>query len=340
MTISEYPEQLTISAHPTYDASDQTPKKTSRGRLASVVVQLEGSITPIVTPFKDGAIDEAALARLIDRQIEAGSHGVSVGGTTGEPAALAMEERERLIRQTVEVVDGRVPVLVGTGSVNLDETLRLTRFAQETGADAALVIVPYYVKPNQQGVYDFFARVAEAVPGLPLVLYNIPGRAAVSIDPSTLARLSKSYTNIIGVKHSVKDLDAVSWTLNLCGRDFKVFCGLESLTYPMLALGGHGMVAATANWLPRDVAQMYDHVKAGELSKARELHYELLEANEAIFWDTNPIPLKTVLASMGLIEKEWRLPLGPTTADIEQRLRAMAESYGLLEPAEGSVARS
>ncbi len=301
--------------------------------------QLEGSIAPIVTPFKNGQIDESALTRLIDRQIGAGSHGVSVGGTTGEPAALSTAEREQLIRHTVEVVRGRVPVLAGTGSVNVDEMLRLTQFAQEAGAEAALVIVPYYVKPNQQGLYDFFARVAQAVPDLPLVLYNIPGRAAVSLEPSTLARLSGDFSNIVGVKHSVKDLDAVSWTLKLCGRDFKVFCGLESLTYPMLALGGHGMVAATANWLPREMAQIYDHVKSGELGQARELHYRLLAANEAIFWDTNPIPLKTVLAWMGLIEKEWRLPLGPTTLENEERLQQMAESYGLLEQPEGSVVR-
>lgn len=304
------------------------------------MAQLEGSITPIVTPFKNGKMDESALSRLIERQIEAGSHGVSVGGTTGEPAALSTDERERLITHTVNVVAGRVPVLVGTGSVNLDETLRLTAFAQEAGADAALVIVPYYVKPNQQGLFDFFARVAETVPDLPLVLYNIPGRAAVSLEPTTLARLSSDYSNVIGVKHSVKDLDAISWTLKLCGRDFKVFCGLESLTYPMLALGGHGMVAATANWLPREMAQMYDHAKAGDFEQARELHYRLLEANEAIFWDTNPIPLKTVLAWMGLIEKEWRLPLGPTTTENEERLTRMAESYGLLKETERSVARS
>ena len=315
-------------------------RTTPEGRPSLAVSQLEGSITPIVTPFKDGQLDEPALTALIERQIEAGSHGVSVGGTTGEPAALTLDERETLIQHAVNVVDGRVPVLAGTGSVNIDETLHLTQFAQKTGADAALVIVPYYVKPNQQGLFDFFARVAQAVPGFPLVLYNIPGRSAVSLEPPTLARLSRDYTNVIGVKHSVKDLDAVSWTLKLCGPDFKVFCGLESLTYPMLALGGHGMVAATANWLPRDVAQMYDHAKAGEFEKARELHYRLLEANEAIFWDTNPIPLKTVLAWMGLIEKEWRLPLGPTTPENEERLQHMAEDYGLLDQPEGSVARS
>lgn len=291
---------------------------------------LEGSIVPLVTPFKNGQIDDAALNRLIERQIAAGSHGISVGGTTGEPAALTMDEREYLIARALSAARGRVPLLAGTGSANLEETLRLTRFAKKAGADAALLITPYYVKPNQEGLFRFFGAVAEAVPDLPLVIYNIPGRAAVDVLPATLARLAKSFRNIVGVKHSVKDLDAVSWTLKLCGRDFAVYCGLESLTYPMLALGGRGMVAATANWLPGEMARLYNFAKAGRHTEALELHYALLEANDAIFWDTNPIPLKTVLAWMGLIEPEWRLPLGPPSAEVEARLRKMAESYRLI----------
>jgi 4-hydroxy-tetrahydrodipicolinate synthase len=294
-------------------------------------VRLEGSIVPIVTPFKNGKIDDSALQRLIERQIAAGSHGVSVGGTTGEPAALSLEEREQVIELAVKFTGGRVPVLAGSGSVNLDETLRLTKFAQEVGASAGLLIAPYYVKPNQEGLYCFFGTVAEAMPGFPLVLYNIPGRAAVSIEVRTLARLAKDYGNIVGVKHSVKDLDIVSWTLKECGPDFKVFCGYESLTVPMLLLGGHGMIAATGNILPKEVAKQYDLVKAGKIGEAVELHYHLLEINDAIFWDTNPIPLKTVLSMMGLIEKAWRPPLGPGSAELEVRLKEMAGRYGLLQ---------
>lgn len=294
---------------------------------------LEGSIVPLVTPFQHGQIDEAALGRLIERQIAAGSHGISVGGTTGEPAALTMDERECLIARALSAARGRVPLLAGTGSVNLDETLRLTRFAKKAGAAAGLLITPYYVKPNQEGLYRFFGAVAEAVPDFPLIIYNIPGRAAADVLPATLARLSKTFRNIVGVKQSVKDLDAVSWTLKLCGRGFAVYCGLESLTYPMIALGARGMVAATANWLPEQMARLYNLARAGRHSEALDLHYSLLEANEAVFWDTNPIPLKTVLAWMGLIEKEWRLPLGPTSPEIEARLRRMAESYGLLQTA-------
>jgi 4-hydroxy-tetrahydrodipicolinate synthase len=296
-------------------------------------VQLEGSIVPLVTPFKEGTIDEAALEGLVERQIEAGSHGISVGGTTGEPAALSLEEREEVIELALRFAAGRVPVLAGSGTVNLEETLRLTRFAHKAGAAGGLVITPYYVKPNQEGLYSFFARVALEVPDFPLVIYNIPGRAAVGVEVRTLARLAKAFRNIVGVKHSVKDLDVVSWTIRECGRDFKVFCGLESLTVPMLMLGGHGMIAATGNILPKEVARQYDLVKAGRYEEAVALHYHLLEINDSIFWDTNPIPLKTVLSMMGLIEKEWRAPLGPAGPEIEARLKEMAARYGLLEAA-------
>ncbi len=268
---------------------------------------------------------------MIDRQIEAGSHAISVGGTTGEPAAQTLEEREHVIDLAMRCARGRVPVVPGTGTVNLEETLRLTQFAYKAGVAAALIITPYYVKPNQEGLYRFFGAVAEAVPDLPQIIYNIPGRAGVDVLPATLARLAKSFKNIIGVKQSVKDLDAVSWTLKLCGRDFLVYCGLESLTYPMTALGGRGMIAATANWLPEEMARLYDLARAGKHAEALDLHYFLLEANEAIFWDTNPIPLKTVLSWMGFIEKEWRLPLGPGSPEMEARLRKMADSYGLLK---------
>ncbi len=291
---------------------------------------LEGSIVPLVTPFSNGQIDAARLKGLIDRQIDAGSHGISVGGTTGEPASLSIDEREYLIEASVRFANGRTPVLAGTGSVNLEETLRLTRGARRAGAAAGLIIAPYYVKPNQEGLYRFFGAVAEAVPDLPLVIYNIPGRAAVDVQVSTLARLASTFPNIVGVKHSVKDLDVVSWTIKSCGPAFSVYCGFESLTYPMLALGGRGMIAATGNWLPDELVRMYEHARAGRHREAVELHFSLLEANDAIFWDTNPIPLKTVLAWMGLIEKEWRLPLGPTTPEIEARLRRMAEAYGLI----------
>jgi len=292
---------------------------------------LKGSIVPLVTPFKQGTIDEAALERLIERQIEAGSHGLSVGGTTGEPGTLSIEERKQVIAFASSVINGRVPFLPGTGTLRLDETLELTRFAAEHGASGALLITPYYIKPNQEGLVRFFGQVAASVPELPMVLYNIPGRSGIEIKIDTVAKLREQHANVIGLKHSSKDVEYVSDLLRKVGRDFLVFCGLEALTFPMMAVGGVGTIAATANWLPRETAELCQLTLDGKYHEALEVHYKLLEANDAIFWDTNPIPLKTVLSWMGLIEKEWREPLGPTTAAIEERLRKMALTYGLIK---------
>ncbi|QWK21402.1 2,4-dihydroxyhept-2-ene-1,7-dioic acid aldolase [Thermus antranikianii] len=289
-----------------------------------------GSIPPLPTPFRRGRIDEEALRGLVERVIQGGSHGLSVGGTTGEPGTQTLEERKRVIEIALEQAAGRVPVIPGTGALRLEETLELTRFAREAGAQGAMVIVPYYVKPNQEGLYRYFAEVAKAVPGFPILIYNIPGRAGVEIAPKTVARLRRDFPNIVGLKHSSKDLEYLSQLFQEVGRDFLVFCGLESLTLPMMSLGAVGTIAATANWLPKEVARLTELALAGDFQGARELHYYLLEANEAIFWDTNPIPLKTVLSWMGLLEKEWRLPLGPTTPEVEERLRAMARRYRLI----------
>jgi 4-hydroxy-tetrahydrodipicolinate synthase len=253
-----------------------------------------------------------------------------VGGTTGEPGTQTLEERKRVIEIALEQAAGRVPVIPGTGALRLEETLELTRFAREAGAQGAMVIVPYYVKPNQEGLYRYFAEVAQAVPDFPILIYNIPGRAGVEIAPRTVARLRRDFPNIVGLKHSSKDLEYLSQLFQEVGQDFLVFCGLESLTLPMMSLGAVGTIAATANWLPKEVARLTELALAGDFQGARELHYYLLEANEAIFWDTNPIPLKTVLSWMGLLEKEWRLPLGPTTPEVEERLRAMARRYRLI----------
>ena len=280
--------------------------------------------------FRRGRLDEEALRRLVERVVQGGSHGVSVGGTTGEPGTQTLEERKRAIEVVLDQVAGRVPVIPGTGALRLEETLELTRFAKEAGAQGAMVIVPYYVKPNQEGLYRYFAEVARTVPDFPLLIYNIPGRAGVEIAPKTVGRLRRDFPNIVGLKHSSKDLEYLSHLFLEAGRDFLVFCGLESLTLPMMSLGAVGTIAATANWLPKEVALLCEKALAGDYQGARELHFHLLEANEAIFWDTNPIPLKTVLSWMGLLEKEWRPPLGPTTPEVEERLRRMAERYGLL----------
>jgi len=291
---------------------------------------LRGSITPLVTPFRDDQIDEAALRGLVDFQIAEGSHGVSVGGTTGEPSSLSMAERERVIEVALDAAGGRVPLLAGTGSSNLADTLDLTRFAERAGAAAILAIVPYYVRPTQEGLYGFFRRVAEAT-SLPVVLYNIPGRTAQNLEPDTMARLRRDCPNVVGVKEANTNLEQVSRDLAACGRDFLVFSGIEALCFPMLALGGAGHVSATANVAPGPVARLYDLVQAGRWDEARDLHYHLLALNEVLFIETNPVPVKTALAMMGRIHPDARLPLAPLSPASEARLARVLASYGLVD---------
>jgi 4-hydroxy-tetrahydrodipicolinate synthase len=293
--------------------------------------RLRGSIVPLVTPFHDGRLDEDALRRLVEFQIRHGSHGISVLGTTGEPTSLTSDERERVMALAIEVAGGRVPVLVGTGSNNHDETLRYTRLAERLGADALLLIVPYYNKPSQRGLYEHFRRAAEAT-RLPVVLYNIPGRSAVNLEPDTIAQLHATCENIVGVKEANTNLDQVSRVLASCGRDFLVYSGIETLCFPMLALGGAGHVSATANVAPERVGRLYDLCAAGRWDEARDLHYELLELNEVLFLETNPGPVKAALGLMGLIDPEVRLPLAPVSEATVQRVRAALDHLGMLQP--------
>ncbi len=288
-----------------------------------------GSIVPLVTPFTAaGDLDLGALRRLIDWQIESGSHAISVTGTTGEPSSLSLAERERVLEAAAEQVAGRVPFVPGTGTNNLEETIRLTRLAARLGADAALVIVPYYNRPTQEGLYRHFRAVAEAV-DLPLIIYNIPGRTAVNMAPATMARLRRDCPGIIGVKESNKDFEHVSLVLHECGRDFLVYSGIELLCYPMLAIGGAGHVSATANLMPREVAAMYDHVVAGRHAEALDLHYRLLPLNQALFLETNPGPLKWAMGRLGLIEPRLRLPLCEPAPAVQRRLEELIEDYRL-----------
>lgn len=290
---------------------------------------LRGSIVPLVTPFRDGEIDDDALRGLIEFQIENGSHGIGVTGTTGEPTSLTPEEREHVIDLAVRAASGRLPVVAGTGSVNHAETVRFTRFAERVGADAALVIVPYYTKPTQEALYQHFRSIASEV-DLPLILYNIPGRAAANLEPHTLARLHRDCPNIIGVKEANPNFLQVSLDIAACGRDFNVYSGIETLCYPMLAVGGAGHVSATGNILPREVAELYNLCEAGRWSEALDLHYRLLEVNEALFIETNPAPVKTALGLMGKISPELRLPLYEMLPGNRERLIEALEKYGLL----------
>jgi 4-hydroxy-tetrahydrodipicolinate synthase len=268
------------------------------------------------------------MRSLIDWQIESGTHGISVEGTTGEPSALSLEERERIYSVTLSHVKNRVPVVAGTGTNNLNETLRLTKKAEKLGVDAALVIVPYYNRPSQEGLFDYFSRVASETE-LPIIIYNIPGRTATNMEPTTMKRLRSKFKNIVGVKEANKDFDQVSKVLFECGRDFLVYSGIESLCFPMLALGGAGHMSATANLLPREVAQLYDLTKERRWEEARDLHFKLLPINEALFWETNPAPLKAALGMIGKIHPRLRPPLVSISEEKQSKLRKVMEPYGL-----------
>lgn len=298
--------------------------------IATAKKKIRGSIAPVVTPFTpDDRVDEATLRRLIDWQIESGSHGISVTGTTGEPSALTWEERKRVIAVAAEAVNGRVPFVPGTGTNNLKETLELSRFALEHGADALLVIVPYYNRPTQTGLYRYFRSLASELDA-PIIVYNIPGRTGVNLEPTTLARIVQECPNVIGIKESNVNFLQVSLDLHYCGRDFLVFSGIETLCFPMLAVGGAGHISATANVAPRQVAELYNLAAANRWDEARDLHYHMLDLNEALFWETNPGPVKAVLGMMGKIHAAVRPPLALPEGEVLEKLRKVAQQYGLI----------
>ena len=291
-----------------------------------------GSLVPLVTPFRDSQLDELALGQLIDWHVDSGTHGIVITGTTGEPSSLSFEERARVIEVAVSAANGRIPILAGTGSVNHAESLALTAHGQRVGADAIVLIIPYYVRPSQAGLYGHFRALAEST-SLPVMLYNIPGRAAANLEPDTLMRLARDCPNIIGVKESNKDFEHVARVFHRTRqlyRPFHVYSGIELLCFPVLALGGSGMVSATGNVMPREVAQLYNLCRDGQWDAARELHYFLTPINDALFLESNPTPAKTALGWMGKIEPEIRLPLAQLSDVNQAKLRATMASYNLL----------
>ncbi|MBS4178951.1 2,4-dihydroxyhept-2-ene-1,7-dioic acid aldolase [Lederbergia citrea] len=293
-------------------------------------IRFKGSISPVITPFKeDESIDFKLFKRLIDWNIESGSHGISVTGTSGEPSSLTVEERELVMETAMKTVDGRVPFLPGTGSVNHRETLRLTKAAQEMGADGAMVIVPYYNKPNQQALYNHFKTVAKSV-DIPIILYNIPGRTAVNLEVDTIARLAEDCPNIIGIKESNKDFEHVNRVLLKCGRDFNLYSGIELLCYPMLAIGGAGHISATANVAPRQVAEIYNAWAEGDVTRAQHMHFEMMPLNDVLFRDTNPAPVKAALGMMGKIKPVLRKPMELPSKEIQQEIRETLMQYALV----------
>jgi 4-hydroxy-tetrahydrodipicolinate synthase len=290
---------------------------------------IHGSLVAIVTPFKSGKIDEDALIELIEFQIENGTHGIVPCGTTGESPTLSHEEHEYVIELTVKTVNKRVPVIAGTGSNSTKEAIRLTRFAKEIGADGALVVVPYYNKPTQEGLYQHFKQIASQV-DIPIILYNIPGRSVVNMAPETVARLAGDFKNIVGVKEATGSVPQASKVIQLCGPDFIVLSGEDALNFPLLAIGARGFITVTANIAPKDVSDLYNHFSSGDFEKARELHYRLQPLNEALFIETNPIPIKAALSIMDKIKYEYRLPLTEMTDSHFEELKEALSDYGLV----------
>ncbi len=288
----------------------------------------EGSFVAIVTPFKNGKVDATALRGLIEFHIENGTHGIVPCGTTGESATLNHAEHAEVIGIAVETCKGRIPVLAGTGSNATHEAVELTQRAQKLGADGALLITPYYNKPTQEGLYQHFSAVAKET-DLPIMLYNVPSRTAVNMEPSTVARLS-AIKNIIGVKEASGSLVQVSEIIDSCGPDFLLISGEDALTWPILAIGGKGAISVTANLVPDKCAKMWQAAKEGDVATAKALHYELLKLNDILFIETNPIPVKAALVLMGKIENEFRPPLCPPTKEHLEQLTAVLKAYSLV----------
>jgi 4-hydroxy-tetrahydrodipicolinate synthase len=287
-----------------------------------------GSIVAIVTPFKNGKVDEKAFGDLIEWHMSSGTDAIVPCGTTGESATLEYEEHYRVIEIAVETVNKRVPVIAGTGANSTDETVMITKKAKKLGADAALLVAPYYNKPTQEGLYRHYKAVAEAVK-MPLVLYNVPGRTAVNILPPTVARLAE-LKNIVAIKEATGDMKQVSEVVRLCGDRIAVISGDDFTTLPLLALGGQGVISVTANVAPREMSDMCRLWKEGKHDEARALHYRLEPLNNAMFIETNPIPAKTALSLMGRIREEFRLPLCEMSDANKEKLRKAIQDFGLI----------
>src|SRR5512134_2107986 len=287
-----------------------------------------GSLVAIVTPFRKGKVDERALADLIEWQIAKGTNGIVPCGTTGESATLSHEEHNRVIELTVEVVNRRVPVIAGTGSNCTDEAISLTKHAREAGADGALLITPYYNKPTQEGLYRHYKAIAEAV-DIPLVLYNIPGRTGVNMLPATVARLAVM-KNIVGVKEGSGNVQQASDIAQTCGDRLTVLSGDDALTLPMMAVGAKGVITVTANVMPKEMAQLVDSFQAGRIDEARRIHFALSPLFAALFYETNPIPVKEAMGMMGKIDPELRLPLCAMGADNRNQLARVMKELRLI----------
>lgn len=291
---------------------------------------LRGSYPPVVTPFKDGAVDYETYARLIDRQVTEGSHGVVVNGTTGEPSTLTVEERNRLVEVAVKAAAGRIPVVAATGGQSHADTIAMTAAAEKAGADALLVVTPYFIRPPQRGLVEYYIDIGKRT-SLPLMIYHIPGRAAVNMTVDSIAAVAAKVPHLVGMKHAVNDLNLVTEVLARLGFEFRVHVGLEDLSFPMMAVGAVGVMNAVGNLAPKAVAQLCEHVLNGRMAEARAAHFALFELNQAVFFDTNPIPMKYMMKRLGVLpNEEHRLPMVPATPELARRLDEVLDRAGLL----------
>jgi 4-hydroxy-tetrahydrodipicolinate synthase len=296
---------------------------------------LRGSFPPLVTPFRGGKVDYDKFAELAERQVQQGSHGIVVTGTTGEPSSLTIEERTELLKVAVSVIAGRIQVVAATGSQSFAETTQLTEEAEKAGADAVLVVTPYYIKPSQRGLVEYFVALGKQT-GLPLMIYHIPGRAAVSIKAQTVMKIAEKTPHLVGIKHADQNLELLTELLVGLGSEFRIFCGAEALSLPMLVLGASGLMNAVGNLAPARVAALYAAVQQGDIERARAIHVELFELNQSIFIDTNPVPLKYMMSRLGLLDApELRLPLVSLDEANAKILDPVLVRAGLLEPSHG-----
>jgi 4-hydroxy-tetrahydrodipicolinate synthase len=302
---------------------------------------LRGSVPPLVTPLQDGELDLDAFERLVCHQVENGSHGIVVTGTSGEPSMLTSAERIRLFRCAVSASAGRIPVIAGTGAGTLEATIELTQAAERAGAQAVMVVTPYYSKPPEEGVVGYYREVAKST-GLPVLIYHIPGRTGTTVRPEAIERIASEAANVVGVKHSAYDLLWMTEVVSRLGPQFRVLVGVEELSFPMLAIGAAGLVNAAANVAPAAVRALYDAVARHDLEEGCRLHYTLFKLNSAVFWDTNPGPIKYLMWRMGLLpNNEHRLPMAGPAESVRRRLDSLLEELApVLALGRDSAARS
>ncbi len=288
----------------------------------------QGSMVAVVTPFKDGRVDEVKVRELVEFHIKNGTDVLVPCGTTGESPTLSHDEHRRVIELAIQTVNKRIPVVAGTGSNSTAEAIDLTRFAKNAGADGALVVLPYYNKPTQQGLIAHCRAIADAVE-LPLILYNIPGRTGINMLPETLAALA-DHPNIVGMKEATGNLEQMTHDIVLCGAKLSFLSGDDTLTLPLMAVGGKGVISVVANIVPRDVADLTRAFLSGDWKRARDIHLKLFPLCQAMFLETNPIPVKTAMALMGMIGGELRMPLCPMSEANLSKLKAAMRAYGLI----------